>query len=127
MSEPSRSGSADVGEADALALRGISKRFGPVAANDRVDLAVARGTIHALVGENGAGKSTLMKIAYGQVRADAGSIAIRGTDVPRAKHSPSRALERGLGMVHQHFLLVGPMTVTENAALGREQRPRRGP
>src|SRR5688500_10346948 len=125
MSEPSRSGSADVGEADALALRGISKRFGPVAANDRVDLAVARGTMHALVGENGAGKSTLMKIAYGQIRADAGDIAIRGTSVPRQKHSPARALELGLGMVFQHFMLVGPMTVTENAVLGREAR--RGP
>ncbi|HUS69013.1 MAG TPA: ABC transporter ATP-binding protein [Kofleriaceae bacterium] len=106
----------------ALLLRGITRRFGAVLANDDASLEVAPGTIHALVGENGAGKSTLMKIAYGQVRADAGTIAIRGTDVPRAKHSPSRALELGLGMVHQHFMLVGPMTVTENSVLGREKR-----
>src|SRR5687768_11182661 len=78
--------------------------------------------MHSVVGENGAGKSTLMKIAYGQLRADAGEIAIRGTKVARAKHSPARALELGLGMVFQHFMLVGPMTVTENAVLGREGR-----
>jgi ABC-type uncharacterized transport system ATPase subunit len=110
---------------DVLVLRGISKRFGAVLANDSVDLAVGRGVIHALVGENGAGKSTLMKIAYGQIRADAGDIVIRGTPVARQKHSPARALELGLGMVFQHFMLVGPMTVTENAVLGRETR--RGP
>ena len=71
----------------ALSLKGISRRFGAVLANDDASLEVAPGTIHALVGENGAGKSTLMKIAYGQVRADAGTIAIRGTQVPRASAS----------------------------------------
>jgi len=108
--------------APALELRGVSKRFGPVLANQEVDLTVAAGTMHAVVGENGAGKSTLMKIAYGQIRADAGTIAIRGTEVARARHSPARALELGLGMVFQHFMLVGPMTVSENAVLGRETR-----
>ena len=111
----------------ALELKGVSKRFGPVLANDAVDLAVTAGTMHAVVGENGAGKSTLMKIAYGQLRADAGTIAIRGTPVARAKHSPARALELGLGMVFQHFMLVGPMTVSENAVLGRERRMRGRP
>lgn len=113
--------------AAALELRGVSKRFGPVLANEAVSLSVAAGTMHAVVGENGAGKSTLMKIAYGQIRADAGTIVIGGTEVPRQKHSPARALELGLGMVFQHFMLVGPMTVTENAVLGREQRMRGRP
>ncbi len=113
--------------ARALELRGVSKRFGPVVANEAVDLTVDAGTMHAVVGENGAGKSTLMKIAYGQIRADAGTISIRGSEVARARHSPARALELGLGMVFQHFMLVGPMTVTENAVLGREQRVRGRP
>jgi ABC-type uncharacterized transport system ATPase subunit len=113
--------------AAALELKGVTKRFGPVLANEAVDLSVAAGTMHAVVGENGAGKSTLMKIAYGQIRADAGSIAIRGTPVARGKHAPARALELGLGMVFQHFMLVGPMTVTENAVLGREKRVRGRP
>ncbi|ACY19202.1 ABC transporter ATP-binding protein [Haliangium ochraceum] len=102
----------------ALELRGISKRYGAVQANDDVDLRVGRGTVHALVGENGAGKSTLMKIAYGHVHADAGEILIKGTKVTR--HAPAQSIRHGLGMVHQHFMLVKPLTVVENAVLGRE-------
>jgi len=104
----------------AIELRGIRKSYGAVAANRDVDLTVARGAIHAIVGENGAGKSTLLRIAYGDVRADAGRISLEGEDVPRARHSPAESIRRGVGMVHQHFMLVGPMTVAENVALGRE-------
>ncbi|MFO0745142.1 MAG: ABC transporter ATP-binding protein [Myxococcota bacterium] len=89
-----------------------------------MDLVVQPGTVHAVVGENGAGKSTLMKIAYGLMRADAGRIAIRGEPIPRTRHSPAAALARGVGMVHQHFMLVGPLTVAENLVLGHE--PTRG-
>jgi len=109
----------------ALELSGVTKRYGPVVANRDVDLTVSSGSVHAIVGENGAGKSTLMKVAYGQVRADAGRLALRGEDVPLARHSPAGSIARGVGMVHQHFMLVGPLTVAENLVLGRE--PRRGP
>ncbi len=109
----------------ALRLAGIDKRYGAVCANRSVDLTVNAGTVHAVVGENGAGKSTLLQIAYGLVRADAGTIEIKGQEVARRQHSPREALRRGLGMVHQHFMLVEPMTVAENVALGRE--PLRGP
>lgn len=109
----------------AMSLRGISRRFGKNIANDKVDLEVRSGTVHAVVGENGAGKSTLMKIAYGQIRADAGTMHIKGKAVPLVKHSPVFAIEHGLGMVHQHFMLVASMTVVENVVLGRE--PTRGP
>ncbi|WP_428266829.1 ABC transporter ATP-binding protein [Haliangium sp.] len=102
----------------ALELRGICKRYGAVQANDTVDLRVEAGTVHALVGENGAGKSTLMKIAYGHVQADAGEIHIKGARM--ARHSAAQSIARGLGMVHQHFMLVKPLTVVENAVLGRE-------
>jgi ABC-type uncharacterized transport system ATPase subunit len=102
----------------ALELRGICKRYGAVQANQDVSLRVEPGTVHALVGENGAGKSTLMKIAYGHVHADAGEISIKGQKVGR--HSPAQSIRRGLGMVHQHFMLVKPLTVVENAVLGRE-------
>jgi simple sugar transport system ATP-binding protein len=108
----------------ALELRGIGKRFGDVQANRDVDLAVRAGTVHAIVGENGAGKTTLMHIAYGHTRADAGRILLKGEEVPRARHSPAESLRRGVGMVHQHFMLVGPMTVAENVALGNEQTDR---
>ena len=110
--------------ATALQLSGITRRFGATLANDDASMAVATGSIHALVGENGAGKSTLMKIAYGLLRADAGSLAIAGHEVMLGHHSATAALALGVGMVHQHFMLVGPMTVTENAVLGRE--PQRG-
>jgi general nucleoside transport system ATP-binding protein len=104
----------------ALELRGICKRYGAVQANQDVSLRVEPGTVHALLGENGAGKSTLMKIAYGHVHADAGEIFIKGQKVTR--HSPAQSIRLGLGMVHQHFMLVKPLTVVENAVLGREPR-----
>ncbi|GAB4564170.1 MAG: ABC transporter ATP-binding protein [Haliangiales bacterium] len=102
----------------ALELHGISKRYGAVKANEAVDLRVEAGTVHALVGENGAGKSTLMKIAYGHVQPDEGRIVIKGQE--SRKHSAATAIARGIGMVHQHFMLVKPLTVAENAVLGRE-------
>jgi simple sugar transport system ATP-binding protein len=102
----------------ALELRHVAKTYGAVAANRDVSLRVARRSIHALVGENGAGKSTLMKIAYGHTRADAGEIWIKGERI--ARHSVSQSIARGVGMVHQHFMLVGPLTVVENVVLGQE-------
>ena len=109
-------------EAPALELRGITKRFGPVVANDRVDFDLRPGEVHALLGENGAGKSTLMSILYGLYSPDEGEIEIGGELV--GIDSPSRAIEQGIGMVHQHFMLVPVMTVAENIVLGAE--PRRG-
>jgi len=108
------------GDQPALELRGISKRYGAVVANREVSLKVLRRSIHALVGENGAGKSTLMKIAYGNARADAGEIWIKGERI--ARHSVTQSIARGVGMVHQHFMLVGPLTVVENVVLGQEPR-----
>lgn len=101
-----------------IELRQISKRFGAVLANDRVSIAVKPGTIHAVVGENGAGKSTAMRIAYGFYQPDSGEIAIDGT-VHRLA-SPRDAIRLGVGMVHQHFMLVDEMTVAENVVLGAE-------
>src|SRR5919199_1147809 len=101
-----------------LELREITKRFGDVLANDRVTIKVATGTIHAIVGENGAGKSTAMRIAYGFYTADSGEIAVDGE--PRAINTPHDAIALGIGMVHQHFMLVEPMTVAENIVLGAE-------
>src|SRR6478672_10277488 len=101
-----------------LELRDISKRFGDVLANDRVSLAVTPGTIHAIVGENGAGKSTAMRIAYGFYTADSGDILV--DDQVRDIRAPRDAIALGIGMVHQHFMLVRPMTVTENIILGAE-------
>ena len=100
----------------ALSLRGISKRFGSTRALVAADLSVRRGTIHALLGENGAGKSTLMRIAFGMLTPDAGTIETAGT--VRKWSSSAGAIAAGLGMVHQHFLLVPAMTVAENVALG---------
>ena len=102
----------------AAELRGIEKRFGPVRANRSISLTLARGSIHGLVGENGAGKSTLAQILYGYLRPDAGEIRIGGR--PVAFGSPRDAIAAGVGMVHQHFMLVEPMTVLENLMLGRE-------
>jgi general nucleoside transport system ATP-binding protein len=101
-----------------LELREVSKRFGDVLANDRVSLAVEPGTIHAVVGENGAGKSTAMRIAYGFYGADSGEVVIDGA--PRRLQSPEDAIRLGVGMVHQHFMLVDTMTVAENIVLGAE-------
>jgi simple sugar transport system ATP-binding protein len=95
---------------------GIVKRFPGVLANDRVDLEVRSGEILALLGENGAGKSTLMKILYGMQPADAGEIRLNGQ--PLHLHSPSDAIRHGIGMIHQHFMLVPSLTVAENVALG---------
>jgi general nucleoside transport system ATP-binding protein len=100
----------------ALAMRGVSKRFGGVAALDGADLVVRAGTVHALLGENGAGKTTLMRIAFGLVRPDAGSIAIAGVVQP--VRSVAEAIAAGIGMVHQHYTLVPAMTVADNVALG---------
>src|SRR3989442_598468 len=99
-------------------LRNITKRFGAVLANDRVSFKVTPGTIHSIVGENGAGKSTAMRIAYGFYTADSGEILIDGQ--PRDIRTPHDAIALGIGMVHQHFMLVEPMTVAENIVLGAE-------
>ncbi len=109
----------------ALELKDIDKRYGQTLANDGASIAVASGTVHAIVGENGAGKSTLMKVAYGQERADSGSLRIKGRQVALERHEPRAAIAAGLGMVHQHFMLVPTLTVTENVMLGAEHR--RGP
>src|SRR5882757_7906160 len=101
-----------------LRLRGIRKSFGPVLANDSVDFELAAGEVHALVGENGAGKTTLMRVLYGLHRPDAGDIAIDGA--PAVLTSPARAIGYGIGMVHQHFMLVPSFTVAENVTLGSE-------
>src|ERR1700694_765300 len=101
-----------------LELRNITKRFGDVLANDRVNIKVEAGTIHAIVGENGAGKSTAMRIAYGFYTADSGEILIGGR--VRRIASPQDAIALGVGMVHQHFMLVDTMTVAENIVLGAE-------
>jgi general nucleoside transport system ATP-binding protein len=101
-----------------LELRNITKRFGTVLANDRVNIAVRSGSIHAIVGENGAGKSTAMRIAYGFYRADDGDVLVDGT--PQKINTPHDAIALGIGMVHQHFMLVDTMTVAENIVLGVE-------
>jgi general nucleoside transport system ATP-binding protein len=101
---------------DRLEMRGISKRFPGVLANDHVDFDVKSGEVHALLGENGAGKSTLMKILYGMYHPDEGEIFLNGKPVTIA--SPTDAINRGIGMIHQHFMLVQTLTVAENVALG---------
>jgi general nucleoside transport system ATP-binding protein len=111
-------------EAPALELRGITKRFGPVVANDGIDFDLRPGEVHALLGENGAGKSTLMSILYGLYHPTEGEIRVNDQLV--AVDSPSKAIELGIGMVHQHFMLVPVMTVTENIVLGGEPRRRGG-
>ncbi len=102
-----------------LELRGITKRFGSLVANDHIDLTVEPGQIHALLGENGAGKTTLMNVLYGLTQADEGEIHIDGKRV--ALRSPKEAINAGIGMVHQHFMLVPVFTVAENVTLGVEQ------
>lgn len=104
--------------ASAIDLIGIEKRFGDVHANKDVTLSIARGSIHGIVGENGAGKSTLMSILYGFYEADRGSIRINGENV--VIRSPKHAIALGIGMVHQHFMLVDPLSVLDNIMLGAE-------
>jgi len=100
----------------AVTLRGITKRFPGVVANDRVDFEASEGEVHALLGENGAGKSTLSNILTGLYRPDEGEIFLSGEQVDF--HSPRDALDAGICMVHQHFRLVAPFTVAENVMLG---------
>jgi simple sugar transport system ATP-binding protein len=102
----------------AVELRGIDKRFGTVHANKAIDLVVPAGSIHGIVGENGAGKSTLMNILYGYYQADRGMILVDGSERP--VRGPQDAIKAGIGMVHQHFMLVEPFTVLENLLLGAE-------
>jgi general nucleoside transport system ATP-binding protein len=111
-------GAGSGGSPPLVALEGITKRFPGVVANDDVSLELRTGEVHALIGENGAGKSTLMRILYGMYPADAGRFLIRGEEVKI--HSPRDAIARGIGMVHQHFVLVDPFTVAENVVLGDE-------
>ena len=102
----------------AIECRGVTRRYAGVMANDHIDLQVAEGEIHALVGENGAGKSTLMKMLYGMEQPDGGEILVRGE--PQHIDSPRKAIELRIGMVHQHFMLVDDFTVAENIVLGAE-------
>jgi general nucleoside transport system ATP-binding protein len=102
----------------AIELLGITKRFPGVVANDRVDLMVEEGEIHAICGENGAGKSTLMKVLYGMLQPDEGVMRVFGEEVRFS--SPTEAIAKGIGMVHQHFMLADQLTVLENVILGAE-------
>jgi general nucleoside transport system ATP-binding protein len=123
ITDPGRGGEATAGRTSPhLAFRSVTKRYGSLVANDRVELEIARGSIHAIVGENGAGKSTLMGIAFGLVTPDAGTIEIDGT--PVRFHGPRDALARGIGMVQQRFQLLEELSALENLVLGVE--PSRG-
>ena len=99
-----------------VSMRGITKRFPGVLANDLVDFDLRKGEIHALLGENGAGKSTLMNVLAGLYRPEEGTILVAGKEV--SIDSPRQAIEHGIGMIHQHFMLVPSQTVTENILLG---------
>src|SRR4051794_13312266 len=99
-------------------MRGVTKRFPGVVANDGVDFDLRQGEVHALLGENGAGKSTLMNVLYGLYKADEGEIAVRGKTVTFG--SAKDAIDSGIGMVHQHFMLIPVMTVAENIVLATE-------
>ena len=103
----------------AIDLRKINKSFGPVQANKDVDLVVAKGSIHGIIGENGAGKSTLMSILYGFYEADSGEILVNGQLASIT--SSKDAIHAGIGMVHQHFMLIENFSVLENVMLGAEQ------
>ncbi|WP_053948167.1 ABC transporter ATP-binding protein [Halolamina sediminis] len=106
--------------APAVDLRRITKQFPGVLANDEVDLTVERGSVHALLGENGAGKTTLMNVLYGLYQPTDGTVVVDGEE--RTFDSPRDAIDAGIGMIHQHFMLVEPMTVTQNVVLGDEPR-----
>jgi general nucleoside transport system ATP-binding protein len=106
------------GAAPAVVLEGVNKSFGPVHANKYIELRVEPATIHGIIGENGAGKSTLMNILYGFYQADSGRVLVDGQE--RVIRSPEDAIKAGIGMVHQHFMLVEPFTVLENILLGAE-------
>src|SRR5213082_2961765 len=105
-------------ERPVLELRGITKRFPGIVADDHIDFDLRRGEVHALLGENGAGKSTLMNMLYGLYRPDEGEILIGDRSV--TFHSAKDAIEEGIGMVHQHFMLIPVMTVKENIVLANE-------
>ena len=107
-------------QAPAIQLTGVTKRYPGVVANKDVDLTVEAAEVHAVVGENGAGKSTLMKIIYGMVRPDEGDITIDGK--PAHFRTPKDAIDAGIGMVHQHFMLADNFTVLENVVLGSEPK-----
>lgn len=119
MSGPEPRGTEDAPAA--IELIGIEKRFGPIHANKNIHLKVEKGTIHGIIGENGAGKSTLMSILYGFYHADDGEIRIDGNTI--RLHDSQEAIAVGIGMVHQHFMLVEPFTVLENVMLGAEGGP----
>lgn len=119
MAPETKSGGSENKADIVVEMRGIVKRFPGVLANDHVDFDLRRGEIHALLGENGAGKSTLMNILAGLYRADSGTILIRGEH--KTFSSPRDAIQAGIGMVHQHFMLVPSQTVTENILLGLSQ------
>ncbi|MSW68075.1 MAG: ATP-binding cassette domain-containing protein, partial [Actinobacteria bacterium] len=107
-----------------LELRGITKSFGSLIANDSIDFLVGDGEIHAILGENGAGKSTLMNIVYGLTSPDSGKILVDGKELDIK--TPGDALAAGIGMVHQHFMLIPVFTVAENIVLGHEKTKRFG-
>src|SRR5260370_18695034 len=107
----------------AVEMRHITKTWPGVVADNDVSLIVRRGSIHALVGENGAGKSTLMNVLYGLLKADSGEILINSK--PAHISGPRDAIALGIGMVHQHFMLIPPLTVAENIVLGRDPVPQR--
>ncbi len=102
----------------ALKIKNISKSFPGVLANDNIDINIPEATIHAIVGENGAGKSTLMKIIYGMIQPDSGTIEVFNKE--EKFNSPKEAINSGIGMVHQHFMLADNLTVLENVVLGLE-------
>nr|MDA8194009.1 ATP-binding cassette domain-containing protein [Thermaerobacter sp.] len=107
-----------------LEVSGITKRFGDLTANDNISFAVRAGQVLAILGENGAGKSTLMKVVSGFLRPDAGRVLVDGHPLPAG--DPEAAIRAGIGMIHQHFMLIPRMTVLENLILGQEPRTRFG-
>src|SRR5947209_11271039 len=120
-SEPSggaRGQSWDGGDVPSIEAIDIVKRFGPLVANDHVSIRAYAGRVLAIVGENGAGKSTLMNMLSGLLHPDEGEIRVKGK--PVRFRSPREGIEAGIGMVHQHFMLIPPLTVAENVVLGHE-------